>query len=133
MQNKLSLAVFYICLSWIVIGLSGCCKLDQKISYSDIAGTWNYHITKDNAPISSGTVVFDQQNNSFEGVNPTYTFVGSVYGVSLSFVMIVTGEESDGFVRRVDGSVSKQGKRITGVYQNSHDGQIGSFLALKQE
>ena len=105
---------------------SGC------VHTANIGGNWKFSLGGDqNVPIPSTTqtVVLNQDNGSFSGENPYYRFVGSVYENSFDFVMVVTGETTEGFVRHVEGAVD--GDKMYGVFRESH-GDIGSFVAWRQ-
>lgn len=114
-------------------GLLGLLLLTSAcVNTANIAGNWKYALVDDqNLPIPNTTqiVMLSQDDGGFTGENPYYRFVGSVYENSLDFVMVVTGETTEGFVRHVSGAVD--GDKMYGVFQESH-GDIGSFVAWRQ-
>ncbi|HQH27326.1 MAG TPA: hypothetical protein PLP17_08025 [Oligoflexia bacterium] len=96
---------------------------------ANISGKWMYVLLKDNVPYLSETVTFTQTGKSFKAVGMHYTIVGSLRGQWLDLTLVVSGEEAEGYVMKVGGTIDS--KRITGVFQDSN-GKVGSFIAIKK-
>ncbi len=102
------------------------------VNTANIAGNWRYTLVDNqNLPIphTTRTVEFLQNGGSFEGEDEGYRFVGSVYEQNVDFVMVVSGETMEGFVRHVSAAVD--GEKMYGFFEESH-GDIGSFVARRQ-
>lgn len=103
--------------------VSACGACDAHVS-----GKWTYFFSRKGAADYHSSIHLGQFGNSFKGVDSMHTMVGSLRGQWLNFTLVVTGEESEGWVMKVDASVD--GDRITGVYTDSN-GNIGSFVAIR--
>ena len=121
-------------LAMLTLYCSGCVMHNCTSTCVDLTGTWRYWIGQHNLP-SGDTITLEQADCTFSGSNPKHTIHGIVLGNEVRLTQLITGETTEGFARRVEGSYhegSMGNGRISGMYTSSR-GEIGSWVMTRQE